>query len=195
MANLYQKLDSMEYDGLFSGVAPAAIVAAGTIDRLATAATLKRGTVLAKGASTGRLFVLGETETYEVHEDFEGDGTEDDFTLAATTKPAALNKVTVDGTATTAYTYAAATGVITFTAAPANGKAIVAYYNLTDTGTADCILCNDTDVGTGAEVNAAVYVAGCFNPDKLIVADSYTMTEADKDKLRERGIYLSPVSD
>jgi len=189
---LYQKLDSMEYDGLISGIVPAAIIGAGVIDKLGTAATLKRGTVFAKGAASGRLFVLGDTETYETHQDFTGDGTEDDFVVTA--KPAALNKVTVDGTATTAYTYAASTGTITFTTAPANGKEISAYYNAVDSGTPDCILADDIDVGTASDANVAVYTAGCFNPDKLIVATGYTMTEANKDKLRERGIYLSHVS-
>ena len=39
----------------------------------------------------------------------------------------------------------------------------------------------------------AVYLAGCFNPDKLTVKDGYTMTEADKDALRMRDIVLLPV--
>lgn len=57
---------------------------------------------------------------------FEGDGTTTTFTV--TNKPDSLISVTVDGTATTAYTYVKATGVITFTTAPANGKAIVVTY-------------------------------------------------------------------
>lgn len=64
-----------------------------------------------------------------------------------------------------------------------------------DTLTPDCILCDDTEIGTDAGVTAAVYVMGRFNVDALTVADSYTMTEADKDKLRERGIYLAQVWD
>ena len=64
-----------------------------------------------------------------------------------------------------------------------------------DTLTPDCILCDDTEVGTEAGATAAVYVMGRFNVDALTVADSYTMTEADKDKLRERGIYLAQVWD
>ena len=35
--------------------------------------------------------------------------------------------------------------------------------------------------------------AGCFNPEKLTVKDSYTMTEADKDALRMRDIALLPI--
>ena len=57
-----------------------------------------------------------------------------------------------------------------------------------DTLTPDCILCDNEDIGTSADVAVAVYTGGCFNPNKVTVADGYTMTEADKDKLRERGI-------
>jgi hypothetical protein len=57
----------------------------------------------------------------------------------------------------------------------------------------DCILCDDVSVGTNVDVNVAVYTGGCFNIDALTVKDGYTMTEADKDKLRERGIYLGTV--
>lgn len=62
-----------------------------------------------------------------------------------------------------------------------------------ETLTPDCILCDDVTVGTDADVDVAVYTAGCFNVDALIVKSGYTMTEDDKDKLRERGIYLGIV--
>lgn len=61
--------------------------------------------------------------------------------------------------------------------------------------TPDCILCDDEDVDTASDANAAVYVAGCFNPGALIVAGSYTITQADIDKLRERGLYLAELLD
>lgn len=57
----------------------------------------------------------------------------------------------------------------------------------------DCILCDDTNIGTEADVNVAVYTAGCFNKEALIVKSEYTLSESDKDKLRERGIYLGTV--
>lgn len=63
-----------------------------------------------------------------------------------------------------------------------------------DTYTPDCILCDDTEVGTEEDVIVAVYKAGCFNPDRLTVANDYTITEADKDKLRERGIVFKAAS-
>lgn len=60
--------------------------------------------------------------------------------------------------------------------------------------TPDCILCDDTDVGTTDDVTTCVYIAGCFNPEKLTVAKGYTLTEADKDKLRSYGIALKAAS-
>lgn len=62
----------------------------------------------------------------------------------------------------------------------------------TEVLTPDCILCDDTNIGT-ADVNVAVYTAGCFNKEALIVKSGYTLSESDKDKLRERGIYLGTV--
>ena len=46
-----------------------------------------------------------------------------------------------------------------------------------------------TVVGTD-DTPAPVYVAGCFDPEKIIVADGYQLTDKDKDALRVRGIYL-----
>ena len=64
-----------------------------------------------------------------------------------------------------------------------------------ETLTPDCILCDDEDIGTDADANVAVYVMGCFNEDALTVDDEYPITQADKDTLRERGIYLAQVLD
>jgi len=55
------------------------------------------------------------------------------------------------------------------------------------TTTPDCILCDDTEIGT-EDVVVTAYMAGCFNMNKVTVADGYALTEADKDKLRERDI-------
>lgn len=59
--------------------------------------------------------------------------------------------------------------------------------------TPDCILCDDTVVGTD-DVTVAVYTAGCFNLNKVIVADEYTITEADKDALRCRNIVFKAAA-
>lgn len=61
-----------------------------------------------------------------------------------------------------------------------------------ETLTADCILADDVEVGTSADVNAAVYEMGCFDPEKVTVADGYTITAADLDALRTHGIYFTP---
>lgn len=63
-----------------------------------------------------------------------------------------------------------------------------------DTLTPNCILCDAAAVGTVQDVLATVYTAGCFDPEKVTVADGYTLTEADKDKLRERGIVFKAAS-
>lgn len=56
--------------------------------------------------------------------------------------------------------------------------------------TADCVLCDDTVVGTSADVEALAYRTGHFARNKLIVAAEYTMTAADEQDLRKAGILL-----
>ena len=60
--------------------------------------------------------------------------------------------------------------------------------------TANFILCDDTEVGTDADVTAAVYTAGCFNASKITATAEYTLSEADKDNLRMRGIVLKAAA-
>lgn len=57
-----------------------------------------------------------------------------------------------------------------------------------ETLTPDCILCDDVEVGTDADVNAAVYTAGCFDPNKVTVKAEYTIKAEDYDALRKYGI-------
>ena len=63
-----------------------------------------------------------------------------------------------------------------------------------DTYTPDCILCDDTEVGTAEDVPVDVYVAGCFDPEKVTVAEGYTVTQADKDKLRTYSIVFKAAT-
>lgn len=119
MTELRNKLGDMEYDGLVTGLVPDVQVNGGIIAGVAEATTLKRGTILAKNTSDGKLSVLGTTG---------------------------------------------------------------------DTLTPDCILCDDVELEASTDTNVVVYTAGCFDIQKCTVADSYTITEADKDKLRERNI-------
>lgn len=59
--------------------------------------------------------------------------------------------------------------------------------------TPDCILADAVDVPINADPAATVYKEGNFNEAALTVMNGYTITEADRDKLRERGIYLGTV--
>ena len=123
MTELNKRLGSMDYDGLIADIYPKLVVSGGTIRKLAEAATIKRGTILAKSSGTS------------------GDG-----------------KLVVLGTAATGDE------------------------------------CDDVEVGTSDDVTVPVYLTGCFNTNKCIVADSYTMTEADKDALREGGIFFKAAA-
>lgn len=59
---LSRVVDTMNYDGLISGIEPAVKVGGGTIRKLGEVGTLVRGTVLAKSggsAGDGKLVILG----------------------------------------------------------------------------------------------------------------------------------------
>ena len=130
--DLHEKIGSVEFEKLFAGMQPPAIVKPGVIRKLGTAGTLKRGTLLAKSsgsAGDGKLVIFGTT--------------------------AASN----------------------------------------ETLTADCILCDDVEVGTTDDENVLVYIAGNFNEAALIMATGASLTEDDRDALRERGIILGTVQE
>lgn len=59
MINLSEKLGEMTFDGLITDIKPAPEVRGGVIRKLSAAATLKRGTILAKSSDDGKLVVLG----------------------------------------------------------------------------------------------------------------------------------------
>lgn len=130
--DLHEKLGSMEFEKLFAGLEPKALTHPATIRKLGTAATIKRGTLLAKSSGTG------------------GDG-----------------KLVVFGTT-----------------AGSN-----------ETLTADCILTDDIEVGTAADENVLVYISGNFNEAALILATGATISEADRDELRKKGIILGTVQE
>lgn len=65
-----------------------------------------------------------------------------------------------------------------------------------ETLTANAILCDDTKVGTDADVEATAYRTGHFARNKLIFGDSsYTLEPADEEALRAAGILLSDALD
>ena len=63
-----------------------------------------------------------------------------------------------------------------------------------ETLTPDCILCDDINVGTSTDEVAEVYYAGCFDLNKCTVDTGYTVTDADKDALRVRGILFKAAA-
>ncbi len=63
-----------------------------------------------------------------------------------------------------------------------------------ETLTPDCVLCDDITVGVAADEDVAVYTAGCFDPNKVVVASGYTMTEGDMDNLRMRDIVFKAAA-
>lgn len=65
-----------------------------------------------------------------------------------------------------------------------------------ETLTANAILCDDTEIGTAADVEATAYRTGHFARNKLIFGDSrYTLKPADEEALRAAGILLSDALD
>lgn len=66
-------------------------------------------------------YLADETEVSDT-----GDGTTKAFTVSA--KPAVIDKVTVDGTEVTGWTYVQSTGTVTLATAPANNKAVKIYF-------------------------------------------------------------------
>lgn len=59
--DLHEKLGSMEFEKLFAGLEPKALTHPATIRKLGTAATIKRGTLLSKSSTDGKLVVFGTT--------------------------------------------------------------------------------------------------------------------------------------
>jgi len=190
--DLHTKVGTMEFENLFAGNEPAALVGGGVIAKGVAEKTYKRGSLMAKDAD-GKLILIGSdvdaTGTYSGT----GDGSTKKFSVIDGGNPSSkLTEVKVDGTATTAYTYNPVTGEILFTTAPANSKAIAIKYTVGG-GNADCVLADDVTVGTTTDENVVVYVEGNFNEAALTVATDYTITEADRDVLRTKRIYLGGV--
>ena len=65
-----------------------------------------------------------------------------------------------------------------------------------ETLTANAILCDDTEIGTAADVEATAYRTGHFARNKLIFGGSgYALKPADEEALRAAGILLSDALD
>lgn len=192
MANLNAKIGDMAYDGLVTDIKPAVIVAGGVIAHGVAEASFVRGTLLEKGAD-GKLYIFGTNPSGTITEEFNGDGSEKTFTLTADVLP--VQVVAYVGTTETAVTYNAQTGAVTFGTAPAAGtKNVKISYENPAANEPDCILCEDVTVADDADAKVAVYIAGCFDPNKLTLGTGATISTADADILREKGIIFKAAA-
>ena len=186
--NLYSKVGEMEYDGLITDLTPPVQVRGGTIAHGVAAAEYVRGTIMAKDGS-GKLHIFGTNAPGTVTESFNGDGSTKKFTLTADVAPLFLDGVKVGTSDATIKDYNPQTKEFELASAPAAGtKNVVASYQNPEGDVPDCILCDNIAVGTTTDEKTSVYTAGCFDPEKCTVAEGYTLTTADKDALRMRGI-------
>ena len=99
--------------------------------------------------------------------------------------------VTIRKEATAAATYKRGT-VLALSAGTA-GKLVILGSPATtnETLTANCILAEDVEVGTTADVTVLAYRTGHFARNKLAVASGYTLKATDEEELRKAGILLS----
>lgn len=74
-----------------------------------------------------------------------------------------------------------------------DGKLVILSSTATtnETLTANCILAEDVEVGTTADVTVLAYRTGHFARNKLAVASGYTLKATDEEELRKAGILLS----
>ena len=98
--------------------------------------------------------------------------------------------VTIRKEATAAATYKRGT-VLALSAG--DGKLVILDSTATtnETLTANCILAEDVEVGTTADVTVLAYRTGHFARNKLAVASGYTLKATDEEELRKAGILLS----
>lgn len=98
--------------------------------------------------------------------------------------------VTIRKEATAAATYKRGT-VLALSAG--TGKLVILGSTATtnETLTANCILAEDVEVGTTADVTVLAYRTGHFARNKLAVASDYTLKATDEEELRKAGILLS----
>ena len=81
----------------------------------------------------------------------------------------------------------------TAAATAGDGKLVILGSTATtnETLTANCILAEDVEVGTTADVTVLAYRTGHFARNKLAVASGYTLKATDEEELRKAGILLS----
>ena len=106
--------------------------------------------------------------------------------------------VTIRKEATAAATYKRGTVLALSAGTADDGKLVILGPTATtnETLTANCILAEDVEVGTTADVTVLAYRTGHFARNKLIFGgSSYTLKPADEEALRAAGILLSDALD
>ena len=98
--------------------------------------------------------------------------------------------VTIRKEATAAATYKRGT-VLALSAGTAGDGKLGSTATTNETLTANCILAEDVEVGTTADVTVLAYRTGHFARNKLAVASGYTLKATDEEELRKAGILLS----
>ena len=115
-----------------------------------------------------------------------------DGLIASTTPKADAFHVTIRKLGTAA-TYKRGTLLDLSTGSAGDGKMVIhgTTAESNETLTPNCILADDYEIGTAADVTAVAYRTGHFAQPKLIVKDGSLITTADKEALRGVGILLS----
>lgn len=92
-----------------------------------------------------------------------------------------------------AATYKRGTVLALYAGTAGDGKLVILGSTATtnETLTANCILAEDVEVGTTADVTVLAYRTGHFARNKLAVASGYTLKATDEEELRKAGILLS----
>lgn len=106
--------------------------------------------------------------------------------------------VTICKEATAAATYKRGTVLALPAGTAGDGKLVILGSTATtnETLTANCILAEDVEVGTTADVTVLAYRTGHFARNKLIFGGSgYALKPADEEALRAAGILLSDALD
>lgn len=106
--------------------------------------------------------------------------------------------VTIRKEATAAATYKRGTVLALPAGTAGDGNLVILGSTATtnETLTANCILAEDVEVGTTADVTVLAYRTGHFARNKLIFGgSSYTLKPADEEALRAAGILLSDALD
>lgn len=99
--------------------------------------------------------------------------------------------VTIRKEATAAATYKRGTVLALPAGTAGNGKLVILGSTTNETLTANCILAEDVEVGTTADVTVLAYRTGHFARNKLAVASGYALNATDEEELRKAGILLS----